>query len=509
MAGQEPASAPQGGGFRLYARGFRQDATRSRPRLRAVTLGPVAIAVLLLLAWSSSGNGGGAVHRREAAGVAVETPRVESAEPVKTTPAKVQDVATQPDDGGFVPFARRKRPGAVRARSNNKSNNDVAPITPTSSATVAGVDGEDEEEARRSSREEPMVVKAEDMERAKAEAETRERAIAEAGERRKERSETKSPSIAKKVVKKGTAKKAPQSNPKVVIDSEHDHLFEEETPQQPVRVQKPEPEPETKPARPTAEAPKDTKAAEGDEGGQLGFYFQMANEPKATLELIRAIRVHFPDAPMSVTSDAGYDCSAACERYNCVFTREDTTAGMHGGGGVMEYVRRLKRAATAAGTEWIVLLEDDVRVERGVTRWPKRGVDGGGVQDWRWTAPLSSKLLGEIARRNGGTGPSYKNYGLCGGAIVRASALASLPDDLPADEMRSLQKMDDRFGMWNDVTLSALLMLGGHTLAPWDDVKQGNHPSHSTAFVHNDKRWYGVRMDETDRTLCVPPDRKG
>jgi hypothetical protein len=108
MAGQEPASAPQGGGFRLYARGFRQDATRVRPRLRAVTLGPVAIAVLLLLAWSSSGNGGGAVHRREAAGVAEETPRVESAEPVKTTPAKVPDVVTQPEDDGFVPFARRK-----------------------------------------------------------------------------------------------------------------------------------------------------------------------------------------------------------------------------------------------------------------------------------------------------------------------------------------------------------------------------------------------------------------
>ena len=169
MAGQEPASAPQGGGFRLYARGFRQDATRSRPRLRAVTLGPVAIAVLLLLAWSSSGNGGGAVHRREAAGVAVETPRVEQAESVKTTPAKVPNVATQPDDGGFVPFARRKRVSAVRARSNNKSNNDDAPITVASAATVAGVDGEDEEEARRSSREEPMVVKAEDVERAKAE----------------------------------------------------------------------------------------------------------------------------------------------------------------------------------------------------------------------------------------------------------------------------------------------------------------------------------------------------
>lgn len=235
---------------------------------------------------------------------------------------------------------------------------------------------------------------------------------------------------------------------------------------------------------------------------------QMANEPKATLELIRSVRVHFPHAPLSVTSDAGsYDCSAACATYGCVFTREHTAAGMHGGGGVMEYVRRLKRAAGSAETEWIVLLEDDVRVERGVTRWPKKGIDGGGVQDWRWTAPLSKELLAEIARRNGGRAPSYKNYGLCGGAIVRASALASLPDDLPEEEMRLLQKMDDRFGMWNDVTLSALLMLGGHALEPWDDVKQGNHPAHATAFVHNDKRWYGVRMDAEDKKLCKPQDK--
>ena len=85
--------------------------------------------------------------------------------------------------------------------------------------------------------------------------------------------------------------------------------------------------------------------------------------------------------------------------------------------------------------------------------------------------------------------------------------LASLPDDLPEEEMRSLQKMDDRFGMWNDVTLSALLMLGGHALEPWDDVKQGNHPAHATAFVHNDKRWYGVRMDAEDKKLCKPQDK--
>ena len=49
---------------------------------------------------------------------------------------------------------------------------------------------------------------------------------------------------------------------------------------------------------------------------------------------------------------------------------------MHGGGASSSR-RRLKRAAESAETEWIVLLEDDVRVERGVTRWPKEGIDGG------------------------------------------------------------------------------------------------------------------------------------
>ena len=497
MAGQEPgAAAPQGRGFRIYARQA-GEGLRARPRLRAVTLGPVALVVLLLLAWSSA-NEGGAVQRREARGVTVEDSRVQNAEPVKATPAQVVKAVVQPDDGGFVPFARRKRPGArVKSKSNNEAANEATEQT----GPVTGVEGEDEEGVRRSSRDEPIVVKAEDVERARAESEARERAIAEASERRKERGE-KSPA---KLSEEKTAAATAYSNPNVVIDSKHDHLFEDDDDQTGSGSGEPK---TTQPKKKTDEPKKEMDQPKKAPSGRVGFYLQMANEPKATLELIRSVRVHFPDAPLSVTSDAGsYDCSAACETYGCVFTREDTTAGMHGGGGVMEYVRRLKRAAESAETEWIVLLEDDVRVERGVTRWPKEGIDGGGVQDWRWTAPLSKELLAEIARRNGGRAPSYKNYGLCGGAIVRASALASLPDDLPEEEMRSLQKMDDRFGMWNDVTLSALLMLGGHALEPWDDVKQGNHPAHATAFVHNDKRWYGVRMDAEDKKLCKPQDK--
>ena len=116
MAGQEPgAAAPQGRGFRIYARQA-GEGLRARPRLRAVTLGPVALVVLLLLAWSSA-NEGGAVQRREARGVTVEDSRVQNAKPVKATPAQVVKAVVQPDDGGFV----RSRGANVRARGSNQN----------------------------------------------------------------------------------------------------------------------------------------------------------------------------------------------------------------------------------------------------------------------------------------------------------------------------------------------------------------------------------------------------
>jgi hypothetical protein len=41
--------------------------------------------------------------------------------------------------------------------------------------------------------------------------------------------------------------------------------------------------------------------------------------------------------------------------------------------------------------------------------------------------PLKPALLEEIRRRTGAS-PSYHHYGLCGGAILRTSALRDTPD---------------------------------------------------------------------------------
>ena len=55
------------------------------------------------------------------------------------------------------------------------------------------------------------------------------------------------------------------------------------------------------------------------------------------------------------------------------------------------------------------------------------------------------------------------------------------------------------------VTLAALLMARGRTVAPWADLKQGAHPPGKTAMTHNDKRWYGKPLAEDERGMCAPP----
>jgi len=50
--------------------------------------------------------------------------------------------------------------------------------------------------------------------------------------------------------------------------------------------------------------------AEGGQGGQqVGFFLQMAHEPKASLEVVKAIRKHFPHAPLQARRRA---CCSPC-----------------------------------------------------------------------------------------------------------------------------------------------------------------------------------------------------
>ena len=485
----------------LHARGSPSRARQARvsvgsvaPRARAarrlpkVALGPVAVVVLLGLAWSA--NGGGAARERGAKRAVVNRlatrlheGRAREDVPVDGSGTPVPVAAPSPrydhsdlDPGAFRPFERSGDP--ARPRTTPRASSRARALAPT--------------ERVRQTVDDSHLPTLPPMPPASPGAPPPPAPVPDDGD------------AAPRVVISRAARpervfarpreETPRERPNARVDPEAVPVAREAamipdasaTDNAPALRDTPRPSPS--PSRP-----------------KVAFYFQMANEPKATLEVVKSVREHFPDAPLYVSSDDGWDCASMCEQYLCEFTLHESSAGMHGSGGVVEWLSRLRSAAEQSRAEWLVLLEDDVRVDGPITRWPT--TDAGGVEDHRWTAPMSAGLLADIARRSG-KAPAYKHYGLCGGAIVSVDALATVDPKDAEEEVKAMHALDERVGKWNDVTLAALLMARGKSVAPWADLKQGNHPTHATAMTHNDKRFYGKRMAEDERGMCAPPGSK-
>jgi hypothetical protein len=111
----------------------------------------------------------------------------------------------------------------------------------------------------------------------------------------------------------------------------------------------------------------------------------------------------------------------------------------------MVWLQRLAVAAEAMNTTWMVYLEDDVSWNApgpgGIRRWPRDGVDAGGVDDRGWGTPMTPALSRELAKRAGGKRPR-EHYGLCGGSVLRVDALlravgATTREDLKTFQARS------------------------------------------------------------------------
>ena len=488
----------------LHARGSPSRARQARvsigsvaPRARAprslpkVALGPVAVVVLLGLAWSA--NGGGAARERGAKRAVVNRlatrfrgDRAREDVPVDDVGTPVAVAAPSPrydhsglDPGAFRPFERSADSARPRTTPRASSRARVLPTTERIRQTV------DDSHLPSlppmppaSPRAPPPPAPVPD------DADAPPRVVISRAARPEQ-------------VFTRPREETPRERPNARVDPEAVPIARTTASVSDVSA--------TDDALALRDTPRPSSSPSPSSRPKVAFYLQMANEPKASLEVVKSVREHFPDASLYVSSDDGWDCASMCEQYLCDFTLHESSAGMHGSGGVVEWLARLRSAAERSRAEWLVLLEDDVRVDGPITRWPT--TDAGGVEDYRWTAPMSAGLLAEIARRSGGA-PAYTHYGLCGGAVVSVDALKSVDPEDAKEEVEVMRALDDRVGKWNDVTLAALLMARGKSVAPWADLKQGNHPPHETALTHNDKRFYGKRMAEDERGMCAPPRTK-
>ena len=132
-------------------------------------------------------------------------------------------------------------------------------------------------------------------------------------------------------------------------------------------------------------------------------------------------------------------------------------------------IKSAGRWASAAGSEWLVLVDPSTRLVQPVTRLPAAG------RTPRARTTRTGRALRRRARRArevSGRTPEYHHSGLCGGAALRARTLA----EGRVPNLAALKRLDDRVDRWHDVALAAFFMFNGARTRPWDDARENGHP---------------------------------
>ena len=240
-------------------------------------------------------------------------------------------------------------------------------------------------------------------------------------------------------------------------------------------------------------------------GRRLRFTFRWLTSRRRASRLSRSVREHFPDAPLYVSSDDGWDCASMCEQYLCDFTLHDPPPGYALG-------RRRRVARSTLDPRRSVRAPSGSCCSKTTCAWTGPSPDGQPRTRGAWRITGGPRPCPRVcwrrSRDEAASRPRARVHGLCGGAIVSVDALTSVDPEDAKEEVEVMRALDDRVGKWNDVTLAALLMARGKSVAPWADLKQGNHPPPETALTHDDKRFYGKRMAEDERGMCAPPRTK-
>lgn len=194
-------------------------------------------------------------------------------------------------------------------------------------------------------------------------------------------------------------------------------------------------------------------------------------------------------APLLIFNDGGLlDLSVVAKEFNATqyFYLDKSSSklkGLHFGTPTraLQFVRRVVSVAEISGADWVILLEDDVRV------WRRISVD-------QLQFVLNGDNIHESLERQGGLVPSIDrlrgcpvrdtHYGGAGGAILSGEYLRSLGacgSDVVLGWLTSLYEGSNSLA--SDQILSSLVLLSGYRVGTWPGYKELDRQGGASAEV--------------------------
>src|SRR5580704_15114544 len=161
---------------------------------------------------------------------------------------------------------------------------------------------------------------------------------------------------------------------------------------------------------------------------RIGAWYPCYKQPKAVLEALRSFRKHYPASTIVMTCAGGDDLSALARSFNCHYFHFEDNLGE--GKSIypktmenfLEFFRRLFYAFQFIQEDYVLLLEDDVKVLHPVdTKELVFTISGGSTFAASWKNERVIDFLTREAHtplnKNKLPHPRYTYFSGCGGTI--------------------------------------------------------------------------------------------
>lgn len=234
----------------------------------------------------------------------------------------------------------------------------------------------------------------------------------------------------------------------------------------------------------------------------LAAYFQCYKSPYATVEVIRHFRKAYPDSTVYLLSDNGYDYSELAKEYNCIY--EHSTI-VHGGGfptfkrheDILLFLWRMKRAFDSMKEEWMIILEDDVKVFAALDE-SKFIATMNGTRDGNFM--YKSEWMDEIRKQN----PTVEDqplYSGWGGTVLNVPFFKkALATDFYTPIHDLWVNKNARLYV-TDLALSFVCFLNGGTTGPLAEHRENGDYNPTAKVVNFDKSWCKMPLEGDDVRL--------
>ncbi len=233
---------------------------------------------------------------------------------------------------------------------------------------------------------------------------------------------------------------------------------------------------------------------------KIGAYFQVFNQKKATFETLKSFRQHFPDAPVYLLSDKGEDFSEIARHFSCDYEYADVNIAYWPCKDIVGWLARLHAVCKKyQDCDWILLLEDDVRVRDRISKPPRGHLVGQGGGDGL-NAGKQISAAAKAFLRDRYPGLEINGISGCGGSLFHRESFERAYENIAAYDVKALDALDHGLTWATDFALTFFFLMNGLTVRRWLDLSEearGNYGP-ASAFDHQYKRFYKQPLTKDD-----------